>query len=153
MRIRNLGIQHLIHNPELFIESNTEHSWQFYLNNMSREGTWADIIIIQAVANSMNLRINIIESLETFSPITVINPRNTPEHVDEVYIGHIGECHYVSTSNLPTIDQRKFFTSNKETEQLQKRREYMTELMRKKEQILLTGKMKIIKEEKVIETL
>ena len=42
----SLGIQDLMHNPEQFIESNTDYSWQAYLNNMSCQGTWADAIII-----------------------------------------------------------------------------------------------------------
>ena len=53
-------------NPELFIESKTERSWMDYLTNMSRQGTWADGIIIQAVPNSINIAINIAESNETF---------------------------------------------------------------------------------------
>ena len=56
--VRSLGIQHLTLHPELFIESNTEYSWQTYLNNMKQQGTWADGIIIQAVANALNLTIN-----------------------------------------------------------------------------------------------
>lgn len=95
--IRTLGIQYLLHNPEMFIESNTEHSWQAYLSNMSRQGTWADGIIIQAVANSLNLTINIAESNATFSPVTVICPVNNEGDSANIYIGHIGETHYVST--------------------------------------------------------
>ena len=53
--VRSLGIQNLMHNPEQFIESNTDYSWQGYLNNMSCQGTWTDAIIIQAVANCLNL--------------------------------------------------------------------------------------------------
>jgi len=34
-----LGVQHLLHNPELYIESNYEPSWQNYVNNMARQGT------------------------------------------------------------------------------------------------------------------
>ena len=53
--VRSLGIQFLIHNPEQFIESKTDYSWQGYLNNMSCQGTWADVIIIEAVASCLNL--------------------------------------------------------------------------------------------------
>ena len=74
--VRSLGIQYLMHNPEQFIESNTGYSWQVYLNNMSCEGTWADAIIIQAVANCLNLSIHIAESNESFTPVTVVQPVN-----------------------------------------------------------------------------
>ena len=64
---------------------------------MVRQGTWADNIIIQAVANSLNVTINIIESNANFSPVTVINPVNTNGQTTNIYIGHIQEYHYVST--------------------------------------------------------
>ena len=43
-------------NPERFIESNTETSWLQYLSRMSMQGTWADNIVIQAVASDDNFR-------------------------------------------------------------------------------------------------
>ena len=75
-RVRSLGIQYLLQNPEQFIESNTENSWQGYLNNMSCPGTWADAITVQAVANCLNLSINIAESNPNFAPVTVVQPIN-----------------------------------------------------------------------------
>ena len=107
--IRFLGVQHLLHNPELYIESNYELSWQNYVNNMAREGTWADNIIIQAVANSFNVTINIIESNANFFPVTVVNPVNTSGLTTNIYIGHIQEYHYVSTMqalNSSTLEKR-----------------------------------------------
>ena len=58
--ICSLGVQRVLHHPELYIESNYEYSWQNYVNNMARQGTWTDNIIIQAVANSLYITINII---------------------------------------------------------------------------------------------
>ena len=58
--ICSLGVQLVLHHPELYIERNYEYSWQNYVNDMARQGTWADNIIIQVVANSMNITINII---------------------------------------------------------------------------------------------
>ena len=105
-----LGIQYLILNPQHFIESNTENSWQQYLINMSNEGTWADAIIIQAIANCLNLTVHIAESNANFVPVTVIHIVNmTSEGTNiyiqkiykkkktNIYIGHIDETHYVST--------------------------------------------------------
>ena len=74
--VRNLGIHYLMHNPEQFIESNTEHSWQAYFSNMSCQETWADAVIFQAVANGLNLSIHIAESNETFNPMTIVQPMN-----------------------------------------------------------------------------
>ena len=56
MRIRTAGVQFMRDNPERFIESNTENSWlRLYLNNMSIQGTWADVLIIQAVADALKV--------------------------------------------------------------------------------------------------
>ena len=51
MHIRTAGVQFMRDNPERFIESNTKNSWLRYLNNMCIQGTWADALIIQAVAD------------------------------------------------------------------------------------------------------
>ena len=71
--VRSLGVQYLEQCPEEFIESNTESSWQDYLNNMSCQGTQADAIIIQAVSNCLNLSIHIAESNETLVLLLLFN--------------------------------------------------------------------------------
>ena len=66
MRIRPSGVQFMRDNPERFIESNTENSWLRYLNNICIQGTWADALIIQAVADALNVTIQILESDQGF---------------------------------------------------------------------------------------
>ena len=68
---------------------------------MSNQGTWADAIIIQAVANCLNLSIHIMESNPAFSPVTVVEPINVTSDSLRIYIGHVDEIHYVSTSEIP----------------------------------------------------
>ena len=63
---------------------------------MSCEGTGADAIIIQAVPNCLSLRIHIAESLATFAPVTIV--QSVTGECASIYIGHIGEAHYVSTA-------------------------------------------------------
>ena len=76
-------------NPERFIESNVEASWLRYLSSMSRKGRWADHIIIQAVADAMNLKIHIIESDNNFRDMTLVEPSNsTIQNARSVCIGH-----------------------------------------------------------------
>ena len=60
--IRTAGIRHLNNYSEFYIESVSENSWQDYIQQMSRPGTWCDNIIIQAVANAHNCVIHITES-------------------------------------------------------------------------------------------
>ena len=67
-------------NPERFVESNTENSWLRYLNNMCIQGTWADVLIIHAVAEALEVTIQIVESNQGFAPLTTVYPvqeRNT----------------------------------------------------------------------------
>ena len=79
MRIRTAGIQFMRENPERFIESNTENSWLRYLNNMCIQGTWADALIIQAVADALNVTIQIVESNQGFAPLTTTSfPGSSP---------------------------------------------------------------------------
>ena len=55
---------------DLLFKSSFEHSWIQYLVSMSCQGTWADSIIIHAVADSFNLKIIlIIESHPDFAEI------------------------------------------------------------------------------------
>ena len=104
---------------------------------MSCEGTWADAIIIQAVANCLSLRIHIAESLATFAPVTIV--QSVTGECASIYVGHIGEAHYVSTaqkqvsqiSNKNKIDMT--LTGSKDiTDQKEKHKAYMKEYMRKR---------------------
>ncbi len=156
-QIRAFAIQHLINCPEHFVEYNTDQSWLQYLQNMSTRGTWADHIIIQAVANTNHLRINITESALNFSESTIVSSIYTrPEgrNARDIYIGHLDELHYVSTtpitqsfpvqtnqttsakttSNLRD-SQFNVKTSSNETalkKDLDKRKKYMKEYMKER---------------------
>ena len=80
MGISTAGVQFMRDNPERFIESNTENAWLRYLNNMSIQGTWADALIIQAVAGALKVTIQILKSNQGFAPLITVYPvqeRNT----------------------------------------------------------------------------
>ena len=70
---------------------------------MSRLGTWADNIIIQAFANTNNLRINITESAPNFSESTTVKSihaesENQRRNLRDIYVGHLEELHSVSST-------------------------------------------------------
>ena len=67
-------------NPNRFIESIAGDSWARYLANMSQQGTWAEALVIQAVADAFHLTINIVESNQGFAPHTAISPVTIPGH-------------------------------------------------------------------------
>ncbi|CAH3042032.1 unnamed protein product, partial [Porites evermanni] len=100
MHIRTAGVQFMRDNPERFIDSNIENSWLRYLNNMCIQGTWADALIIQAVADTLNVTIQIVESNQGFAPLTTVYPVQERNASSTITIGHIDECHYVSTTAL-----------------------------------------------------
>ena len=120
LEIRAAGVQYLKDNPERFIESNLDTSWLQYLSNMSMQGTWADNIIIQAVADAMNIKIHIIESNENFSDMTLVEATNVIQNPRSVYLGHISEVHYISTcsafSNMVEYQKKKMRTNDVEFE-------------------------------------
>ena len=117
LEFRATGLRYLTDNPERFIEGNTETSWLQYLSRMSMQGTWADIIVIQAVADAMNLKTYIIESNENFRDVTIVEPASTVENPQTIYIGHIGRGHYDSScsalcgQNSNQIDKDHFSAS------------------------------------------
>ena len=70
---------------------------------MCIQGTWADARIIQAVADALKVTIQIVESNQGFAPLTTVYPvqERTTSSTIIITIGHIDECHYVSTPALP----------------------------------------------------
>ena len=57
--IRQAGVQYLGNEPERFMKSNTENSWNEYiLNDMSMQGIWCDALFVQAVADCQNVAIH-----------------------------------------------------------------------------------------------
>ena len=100
MQIRFAGVQYMRDHPERFVESNTDNSWLRYLNDMCLQGTWSDALIVQAVADALNVVIHIVESNPGFSSITTVYPVQERNSLSTITIGHIDECHYVSTTPL-----------------------------------------------------
>ena len=68
------------------------------ISEMCIQGTWADALIVQAVADALNDSIQIVQSNPGFSPITTVNPVQERNSLSTITIGHIDKCHYVSTT-------------------------------------------------------
>ena len=72
---------------------------------MSCQGTWADVIIIQAVANCFNLSAHIAESNPNFFLVTFVEPMHVKDGLN-IYIGHLYEIYHVSTvQNVEVVRQ------------------------------------------------
>ena len=84
---------------------------------MSKLGTWADHIIIQAVANAHNLIIHITETAPNVSQTTIVTsiyasrPRSDARHI---HLGHSDEMHYLSTPLQPTFEQDNSHSTNEQ---------------------------------------
>ena len=60
---------------------------------MSHQGTLADALVIQAVADALNLTLHIIESNPGFASVTNISP----VRATVMNIGHLDEIHHIPT--------------------------------------------------------
>ena len=96
MNVRSTGVLYMRNNPERFIKSSADQSWLRYLAYMSQQGVWADAIVIQAVADALNLTIHIIESNPGFALVTYISPVSSGTDTTVITIGHLDEVHYAS---------------------------------------------------------
>ena len=97
VEVRMAGISHLHNYQELYIESISDDTWENYIKQMSKPGTWCDHLIIQAVANAFNCVIHITESNANSLQTTIITPVLQQEIQQTIFIGYINDLLYVST--------------------------------------------------------
>ena len=62
-------------------------------------------MIIQAVADSLNLSIRTVELNEIYTPLTRVAPVVSQQEATIIYIGRENEIHYVSSMALENVDQ------------------------------------------------
>ena len=70
MKVRSAGVNYIQLHPEQFIESIANDCWLDYIHKMSMQGTWCDGLIVQAVSDALNCKIQIIESADGFADRT-----------------------------------------------------------------------------------
>ena len=95
MNVLSTGVQYMRNDPEKFIESSTDNSWLKYLACMSQQGALANAIVIQAVADALNLTIHIIESNSGFVSVTNSSAVSSETDTTAITIGHLDEVHYM----------------------------------------------------------
>ena len=134
LEIRMAGIGHLQSYPELYIERISNDHWNNYIQQMSKQGTWCDNIIMQAVANAYNCVIHITQSNINSPESTILTPVADQDGRKTIFIGYINELHYVSTltdknsryKNKFTCIKRKLSETNENRHgRLLKHRNYM----------------------------
>ncbi|CAH3140302.1 unnamed protein product [Porites lobata] len=86
---------------------------------MSKQGTWCDNIIMQAVANAYNCVIHITQSNINSPESTILTPVADQDGRKTIFIGYINELHYVST----LTDKNNSYRKRTSEETVEKRKE------------------------------
>ncbi|KAI8496272.1 hypothetical protein Bbelb_261130 [Branchiostoma belcheri] len=79
-----------------------DQDWDAYLASMSREGTWGDHIVLQAMATMLGRDIRIISSVESDNYEIVLSPRLAHLTRPPLLLGHLAENHYYSLAECKT---------------------------------------------------
>ena len=74
-------------------------TWDGYLTDMERDGTWGDHVILWAAANCYQIAIHVISSLPGDSEV-IIKPDVPFDQSKHLVLGHVHELHYVSLQPL-----------------------------------------------------
>ncbi|XP_066297267.1 malignant fibrous histiocytoma-amplified sequence 1 homolog [Branchiostoma lanceolatum] len=103
LQLREQAVDHLRRNP---CNSRGEHlsdfipnqSWEEYLDTMSRDGTWGDHVVLQAMADMLGHDVTIVSSVEADNYVTVLHPQSgfPPRAARSLLLGHYAENHYAS---------------------------------------------------------
>ena len=70
---------------------------------MCIQGTWSDALIVQAVADALNVVIHIVESNPGFSPITTVYPVQERNSLSTITIGHIDVLNTSKEGEVVTV--------------------------------------------------
>ena len=70
---------------------------------MCIQGTWSDALIVQAVADALNVVIHIVESNPGFSPTTTVYPVQERNSLSTITIGHIDVLNTSKEGEVVTV--------------------------------------------------
>ncbi|XP_035697810.1 uncharacterized protein LOC118430883 [Branchiostoma floridae] len=103
LQLREQAVTHLRRNPR---NAHGDHlsnfilnqTWEEYLETMSRDGTWGDHVVLQAMAGMLGRDVIIVSSVEADNYVTVLQPQSgaNPETARPLLLGHYAENHYAS---------------------------------------------------------
>ena len=74
-------------------------TWDGYLKDMERDGTWGDHVILWAAANCYQIAIHVISSLPGLVKV-IIKPDVPFDQSKHLVLGHVHELHYVGLQPL-----------------------------------------------------
>eukprot|EP00058_Branchiostoma_floridae_P015699 XP_002601187.1 hypothetical protein BRAFLDRAFT_75632 [Branchiostoma floridae] len=80
-------------------------TWEEYLDTMSRDGTWGDHVVLQAMADMLGRDVIIVSSVEADNYVTVLHPQSQTSPRISLLLGHYAENHYASLDVLLLNDE------------------------------------------------
>ncbi|XP_078573125.1 caspase-2-like [Branchiostoma floridae x Branchiostoma japonicum] len=89
-----------------------DQNWERYLNTMSRDGTWGDHIVLQAMADMFGHDVSIVSSVEAENYVTILTPstRAVGRKEPPLLLGHYAENHYASLDGKSFTPPRQMIT-------------------------------------------
>lgn len=91
--LRELAVNQVIANIGQFQDFTVEETIDEYIDRISQEGEWADNPLIEALVREIGVNIVIINNAHIDQPHVISGGAHQG---NTIYIGHIGETHYVS---------------------------------------------------------
>ncbi|KAI8500353.1 hypothetical protein Bbelb_219190 [Branchiostoma belcheri] len=108
-QLRKQAAEHLRRNPcnadgDHLSKFVSNQSWEEYLETMSRDGTWGDHIVLQAMADMLGHDVIIVSSVEADNYVTTLHPQSgaPPRAGGPLLLGHCAENHYASLDEKPS---------------------------------------------------
>ena len=74
-------------------------TWDGYLTDMERDGTWGDHVVLWAAANCYQIAIHVISSLPGLIKV-IIKPDVPFDQSKHLVLGHVHDLHYVGLQPL-----------------------------------------------------
>ncbi|XP_078615344.1 uncharacterized protein LOC144884161 [Branchiostoma floridae x Branchiostoma japonicum] len=107
LQLRQQAVDHLRRNPR---NAHGDHlsnyipnqAWEEYLETMSRDGTWGDHVVLQAMADMLGRDVIIVSSVEADNYVTVLHPQSQASPRSSLLLGHYAENHYESLDETPS---------------------------------------------------
>ncbi|CAH1239392.1 SHOC2 [Branchiostoma lanceolatum] len=103
LQLREQAVDHLRRNPrnargDHLSDFISNQSWDEYLETMSRDGTWGDHVVLQAMADMLARDVIIVSSVEADNYVTTLHPQSQvpPRAARPLLLGHYAENHYAS---------------------------------------------------------
>ncbi|XP_078703589.1 uncharacterized protein LOC144928780 [Branchiostoma floridae x Branchiostoma belcheri] len=98
-----------------------DQNWDRYLDTMSRDGTWGDHIVLQAMADMFGHDVSIVSSVEAENYVTILTPSpgTAARKEPPLLLGHYAENHYASLDAKSSGQMNLTSTQHMETQRKQ----------------------------------